>query len=44
MEGIQDLPSACASTVFLAGVIIAQVGNAFACRSEKGNVRWLGIV
>ena len=31
------------STVFLAGVIIAQVGNAFACRSEKGNVRWLGL-
>jgi P-type Ca2+ transporter type 2C len=32
-----------ASTVFLAGVIIAQVGNAFACRSETGNVRWLGL-
>lgn len=30
------------STVFLSGVIIAQAGNAFACRSEKGNVRWLG--
>jgi magnesium-transporting ATPase (P-type) len=31
------------STVFLAGVIVAQVGNALACRSEKGNVRWLGL-
>jgi P-type Ca2+ transporter type 2C len=31
-----------ASTVYLAGVIITQAGNAFACRSEKGNVRWLG--
>jgi Ca2+-transporting ATPase len=30
-------------TVYFAGVIIAQVGNALACRSEKGNVRWLGI-
>lgn len=34
---------ALASTAFLAGVIFAQVGNAFACRSEKGNVRWLGL-
>jgi magnesium-transporting ATPase (P-type) len=32
-----------ASTVFLAGVIITQVGNSFACRSEKGNVRWIGL-
>lgn len=32
-----------ASTAYLAGVIIAQAGNAFACRSEKGNVRWLGL-
>jgi magnesium-transporting ATPase (P-type) len=32
-----------ASTIFFTGVIIAQAGNAFACRSEKGNVRWLGL-
>jgi magnesium-transporting ATPase (P-type) len=32
-----------ASTVFLSSVIIAQVGNSFACRSEKGNVRWIGL-
>jgi P-type Ca2+ transporter type 2C len=32
-----------ASTVFQAGVVTAQIGNAFACRSEKGNVRWLGL-
>jgi magnesium-transporting ATPase (P-type) len=38
-EDVQRL----ASTVFLAGVIIAQVGNSFACRSEKGNVRWIGL-
>ena len=30
-------------TVFHAGVVMSQVGNAFACRSEKGNVRWLGL-
>lgn len=33
-----------ASTVFQAGVVTAQIGNAFACRSEKGNVRWLGLL
>ena len=38
-NNLQLLPS----TVFLAGVIIVQFGNAFACRSEKGNVRWLGL-
>jgi magnesium-transporting ATPase (P-type) len=32
-----------ASTVFLAGVIVAQIGNSLACRSEKRNVRWLGL-
>jgi P-type Ca2+ transporter type 2C len=32
-----------ATTAFQAGVVMAQVGNAFACRSEKGNVRWLGL-
>ncbi len=33
-----------ATTVFHAGVVTAQIGNAFACRSEKGNVRWLGLL
>ncbi len=31
-----------ASTVFFAGVVTAQVGNAFACRTEKGSVHLLG--
>ncbi len=31
-----------ASTVFFAGVILAQVGNAFACRTEKERGRNLG--
>jgi magnesium-transporting ATPase (P-type) len=31
-----------ASTVFFAGVVTAQVGNAFACRTEKGKVHRLG--
>jgi magnesium-transporting ATPase (P-type) len=29
-------------TVFHAGVVMAQVGNAFACRTEKGRLRQLG--
>jgi len=33
---------ALATTVFHAGVVMAQVGNAFACRTEKGHVRHLG--
>lgn len=41
--GAQDLPLL-AGTTYLAGVILAQAGNAFACRSEKGNVRWLGLL
>ncbi|HEX9013789.1 MAG TPA: cation-transporting P-type ATPase, partial [Anaerolineaceae bacterium] len=32
-----------ASTAFLAGVVIAQIGNAYACRSEKGVVHRLGL-
>jgi magnesium-transporting ATPase (P-type) len=31
-----------ASTVFFAGVVTSQVGNAFACRTEKGKVHLLG--
>lgn len=31
-----------ATTVFHAGVIMAQIGNAFACRTESGRVRYLG--
>ncbi len=31
-----------ATTVFHAGVVMAQVGNVFACRSETANVRHLG--
>ena len=31
-----------ASTVFFAGVVTSQVGNAFACRTEKGKVHKLG--
>lgn len=33
-----------AVTVFHAGVVLAQVGNAFACRSEKQRNRHLGWV
>jgi magnesium-transporting ATPase (P-type) len=36
---------ALAVTVFYAGVVMAQVGNAYACRTERGQVRqigWLG--
>ncbi len=33
-----------ASTIFLAGVVMAQIGNAFACRTEKGKVHRLGWV
>ncbi len=32
-----------AATAFFAGLVTSQVGNAFACRSERKNVRWLGI-
>jgi potassium/sodium efflux P-type ATPase len=32
-----------ATTVFFAGVVMAQAGNAFACRTEKERVRHLGI-
>lgn len=32
-----------ATTVFFAGVVTAQVGNAFACRTEKGRMRRLGV-
>jgi magnesium-transporting ATPase (P-type) len=35
-------PATLASTVFFAGVILAQVGNAFACRTEKDRGRSLG--
>jgi magnesium-transporting ATPase (P-type) len=31
-----------ATTVFHAGVVSAQIGNAFACRTELGKVRYLG--
>jgi magnesium-transporting ATPase (P-type) len=31
-----------AVTVFYAGVVMAQVGNAFACRTERNRGRWLG--
>jgi len=31
-----------ASTVFFAGVVTSQIGNAFACRTEKGRVHRLG--
>jgi magnesium-transporting ATPase (P-type) len=31
-----------ASTVFLAGVVTAQIGNAFACRTSKAHIRQLG--
>jgi magnesium-transporting ATPase (P-type) len=33
-----------ATTVFHAGVVAAQIGNAFACRTEKGKVRYLGYI
>jgi magnesium-transporting ATPase (P-type) len=32
-----------ATTVFLAGVVLAQVGNAFACRRQDGNSRGHGL-
>ena len=32
-----------ATTVFHAGVVVAQMGNAFACRTEKDRVRPLGL-
>jgi len=35
-------PAALATTVFFAGVILAQVGNAFACRTERDRGRSLG--
>jgi magnesium-transporting ATPase (P-type) len=38
-----DQASILAMAVFHIGVVMAQVGVAFACRSEKGNVRWLGL-
>jgi magnesium-transporting ATPase (P-type) len=31
-----------ATTVFHAGVVMAQIGNAFACRTERGHVHYLG--
>lgn len=31
-----------ATTVFHAGVVTSQIGNAFACRTEKGNVHQMG--
>lgn len=31
-----------ATTVFHAGVVFAQIGNVFACRTERGKVRYLG--
>jgi magnesium-transporting ATPase (P-type) len=31
-----------ATTVFHAGVVTSQIGNVFACRSERINVKWLG--
>ncbi len=34
--------SGVASTVFLAGVVTVQVGNAFACRTSKAHIRQLG--
>ena len=33
-----------ATTVFFAGVVMAQVGNAFACRTEKERIRQLGLL
>jgi magnesium-transporting ATPase (P-type) len=33
-----------ATTIFHAGVILAQIGSAFACRTERGHVRHLGWV
>jgi magnesium-transporting ATPase (P-type) len=40
-----DVPGdvgAAARTVFMAGVIVAQVGNAFACRTARGRVSQMG--
>jgi len=43
---ILDLPvdtlKLMAATVFFAGVVTSQVGNAFACRTERARGRWLG--
>jgi magnesium-transporting ATPase (P-type) len=40
---LQDVSAyALAVTVFYAGVVMAQVGNAYACRTERGQVRQLG--
>ncbi|MFZ6028469.1 MAG: cation-translocating P-type ATPase [Chloroflexota bacterium] len=33
-----------ATTVFHAGVVMAQIGNAYACRTERGHVRYLGLL
>jgi Ca2+-transporting ATPase len=38
----QDEVHRLATTVFFLGVILAQVGNAFACRTEKGGGRQMG--
>ncbi len=39
----QDVSAyALAVTVFYAGVVMAQVGNAYACRTERGQVRQMG--
>ncbi len=37
-----ELQDQLASTVFYAGVVMAQVGNAFACRTERNRGRYLG--
>jgi magnesium-transporting ATPase (P-type) len=42
MAGPVGQITALASTVFLVGVVMAQIGNAFACRTERGQVRRLG--
>ena len=46
IPSIIDIPveqiSLVAATVFFAGIITAQVGNAFASRTERGRGRWLG--
>jgi magnesium-transporting ATPase (P-type) len=41
--GLQDVHRL-ATTVFLAGVVLAQVGNAFACRKQNGNGRAPGLL
>jgi P-type Ca2+ transporter type 2C len=42
LGGLEHSPQL-ASTVFFSGVILAQIGNALACRSETNTVRKLGI-